>query len=380
MHLIESPPGAYTVVDGRRYAYFVGTGYLGLQGHPDVIRAACRAAEQYGIGSATSRSGFGTTAPLLEVEARAASCLQAEDAFYFATGYAGNAILMQALDEAFDAVFVDEMAHYSIVDAARQSGKPLERFRHRDAEDLRRTLRSKLAPGHRPLVASDGVFAARGTIVPVADYTRAVIEYPGAALLVDDAHGLGVLGEQGTGTFEHAGMDPGQVNRRPGENRAPHGPGLFACATLSKAAGGYGGIVAGSSAFIGHVKKVSPWCGGASPMPPPVAAATARALELLAGAAGLRRQLWENVRRMKSGARELGLPVDDTPVPILCLEIGRAEDMRRIQQELMDRGILVAYMPSYSGLGPQGAIRVAVFATHSAEMIQELLDALRQLL
>lgn len=376
MSVMQSPPGPYTVIDGRRYLYFVGTGYLGLQGHPEVIRAACEAAQQYGMGSATARPGFGTTPPVLDVERGAAALLGAEDAFYFASGYAGNSILVEALRGTFDIAMVDELAHYAIVDAVRHVGLPMVTFRHCDPQDLRAKLRSTLTSGQRPLVASDGVFAARGTIAPLAAYWEVLGKVPGSALMIDDAHALGVLGANGRGAWEYAGLERIEVNGQPPVD--PHA--AYGCATLSKAVGGFGGIIAGSRAFVEYAKRCSPWYFGASALPAPVAAATARALEILAADPGLRTRLWENVGRVKSGLRRVGLETDDTPVPIVCLTLGTAENMRRIQQRLMEREILVAYMAAYAGLGPQGALRLAVFATHTDAMIQELLDQLQRIL
>lgn len=120
MPLMQSPPGAHTLIDGRRYLYFAGTGYLGLQGHPEVIRAACEATERYGVGSATSRTGFGNTPPVLEVERRAADLFGLDGAFYFMSGYVANSILILAFAETFDAVFVDELSHYCVFEAATE--------------------------------------------------------------------------------------------------------------------------------------------------------------------------------------------------------------------------------------------------------------------
>ena len=367
--LMQSPPGPSAVIDGRRYLYFVGTGYLGLQGRAEVILAACEAARQFGVGSATTRAGYGNSQPTLDVERLAAELLDAEAAFYLPTGYAAASVLAGTLADRIDAVFLDELSHYSLVEAAASLRKPVSRFRHADANDLREKIARHLPPGHRPLVLSDGVFAARGRIAPVADYLDVFRSYPGAALLIDDAHGLGVLGQSGRGTFEHAGLHE-EINTDGGSK--------FLCGTLSKAIGGYGGIIAGPRAMIDRAKAASHWYDGVSPMPAPVAAATARGLELVLAEPGLRTALRENVRSLRDGLRQLGIQVEDTPVPIVCLVLGGAERMKRIQGELRERGILIAYMAAYSGLGPEGALRLAVFANHRSEMIEELLDALRQ--
>jgi 7-keto-8-aminopelargonate synthetase-like enzyme len=410
--LLQTPPGSTVKIDGREYLYFVGTGYLGLQNHPEVIRAARETVEQFGIGSANSRTAFGTTEPVLNVERAAARLFGVDDAFYYASGWMGANILIPSLGLNDGLVFVDECSHYSLFEAARASGFSCETFVHRDADSLREKLEKHLKPGYRPLVLSDGVFAATGKIAPVEDFLSVLEAYPGSMLFLDDAHGLAVLGQHGRGTFEHAGMWGRGVNSidvadRPHPNPLPKGegttasvfpkseetgafaspkregavalpcPALLMAGTLSKAVGGYGGIIPGSREFIDRLKWSSPYFGGASPPPTPIAAATARAMELIMADPSLRTGLWANVRRLKDGLRQLGLEVDDTPAPIVCLEIGTAENMRRIQTELMALGIVIAYMATYSGLGPEGGLRLAVFATHTKEMIERLVDALR---
>jgi 7-keto-8-aminopelargonate synthetase-like enzyme len=380
MPVMQSPPGAETLIDGRRYLYFVGTGYLGLQGHPEVIRAAGEAAGQYGIGSATSRAGCGDTPPLLEVECLAARFFGSDKAFYFVSGYLGNEILIRLIGQHVDAVFVDQGSHYCVLEAAHLIGKPVHPFAHRAVDDLAHKLRKELPGGGRPLVMSDGVFAALGTIAPVVEYLGLLREYPGSVMVLDDAHGLGVLGDNGRGTFEHAGLYGAGVNvDLPGRNR-PGSPCLLMCGTLSKAVGGFGGIVPGNAAIMEGIKSTSHYYEGASAMPVPVAAATAKALEILLAQPELRMRLHENVCSLKKGLGRLGLESGNTPVPIISLCVGDGANMQRIQRELAARGIMIAYMAKYSGLGPQGALRLAVFATHTKEQIDRLLDEFARLL
>ncbi len=368
MRVMQSPPGPVTVIDGREYLYFAGTGYLGLQGRPEVIEAACEAARRFGLGSATSRGGFGDTPPVLEVERRAAEFFAAEDAFCFATGYAGPGLLALGLEGAFDVVFVDECSHYAVLDAARLSARPVFRFGHRDPEALAGGLRRNLAPAGRPLVMTDGVFAALGTIAPVAEYCEVLSAYQGAILLVDDAHGVGVLGEHGRGTAEHAGCVRASTH--------PTGVTVVTCATASKALGGYGGLVPGPRELIAAVKTRSHWHRGASAPPPPVAAATAKGIEIAAAEPQLRERLRFNTRLLKDGLRAMGLEADQTPVPIVSLALGDEANMVRIQAALMDRGVAIAHL-HYAGLGPHGALRIAVFATHTEAMIGRLVEELR---
>jgi 7-keto-8-aminopelargonate synthetase-like enzyme len=379
MPLQNGPPGASAKIDGRECLYFAGTGYLGLQGHPEVIGAACDAARQYGIGSANSRTAFGTTPPLLEVERRAAEMFGLDDAFYYASGWMGNNILMQCLQSPgpeSGLVLIDEHAHYSIIEAARLSGWPQATFHHCDPDDVQAILKDRHKSGEAVMLLSDGVFAATGRIAPAAEYYDVLRDCPESVLCLDDAHGVAVLGENGRGTFEHAGLWRHGVNTVGGPGPGPY---LTLSATLSKAVGGYGGIIPGDREFIRRIKLRSPYFGGASPPPAPIAAATAKALELIRAEPNLRTRLRANAKLLKDGLRAMGFDVDDTPVPIVCLVAGSADNMQRIQRELFDRGIAVAYMAAYAGLGPEGGLRIAVFATHTAAMIRRLLDELRRL-
>jgi 8-amino-7-oxononanoate synthase len=201
MPLMQSPPGAETTLDGQRYLYFAGTGYLGLQGHPEVLKAAADAVYQYGVSSATSRTGFGNNPPTLEVERRAAEYFGAEAAFYYISGYVGNSILALHLRDEFDVAFVDELAHYSVLEGVAHAQRPVVRFRHCDAEDLVEKLAEHLPPGQRPLLMSDGVFPSLGHIAPIPAYLEALAHYPGALIALDDAHAGGTLGAQGRGTY-----------------------------------------------------------------------------------------------------------------------------------------------------------------------------------
>ncbi len=381
MMQMQGPPGAETVVDGRRFLYFAGTGYLGLHGHPALIDAACVATRQFGLGSATTRAGFGNSPPTLDVECRAAHFFSSEGAFYFASGYVGSQLLLMGLRRDVDALFIDQHSHYSIVEASRMCGLPAYSFPHADATGLRETLKQHLGPGQRPLVISDGVFAARGTIAPVVDYVDILREFPQAALCLDDCHAVGVLGDQGRGTFEYAGIYGRGVNV--GRNPAAIGgnsPHLYAVGTLSKAFGGYGGILWGSACFLQQVKAETHWYEGASAPPVPAAAASAAALQLVAEQPEMLRRVQHNALFLKDRFRQLGLDVERSPVPIICLTLDNAAHMQHMQRALMNEGILIAYLGDYAGLGPQGALRMAVFATHTTEMLNQLAETIGRLL
>ncbi|MDR2706173.1 MAG: pyridoxal phosphate-dependent aminotransferase family protein [Planctomycetaceae bacterium] len=385
----ECPPDAMISIAGRTYLYFAGNGYLGLQAEPEVLAATCEAVLRYGVGTATSRAAF-TSPPVFEVEHRIAQILETERAFYTASGYIANQILLESLEGTFDRIFIDESSHYSLFNAAQRIRgsrcRPIA-FRHRSSSDLKDKLDRNLQLHEKPIVITDGVFSLLGTIAPINDYIDLLADYDGSSLWVDDAHGFGVLGENGCGTLEHFGFDYSAVNRTIQDDADHFGFGnhstistrLFSCFSLSKAVGGCGGAIPGSESFIQRLKDRSSVFFGASAPASPVAAATAKALAIITQNS-LRQKLRENTDQLKNRLRNLGLEVNDSLVPIVILTLGSSGNMRRIQKELSQKGILISYLPRYAGLGSTGALRIAVFATHTSEMIEELVDTLRKTL
>ncbi len=376
--VLEAAATPETVIDGRRCLYFAGSGYLGLQGRPEIAAAACDAALRYGVGSGTSRAAFGSQPPTLEVDRRAARFLGADAALYSPNGYMANLTLLAALAPEFDLLAIDQHAHDSLQRGARLCGKPVAAFAHRDPASLLEIMARNPQSPPRALVISDGVFSVLGTLAPVRDYVDIVKGFPGSAVLLDDAHALGVLGASGRGSWEHAGFSPRQINQGPpGETSQPA---LYCSATLSKACGGYGGVIAGSSEFVEHLKSSSTFFAGSSPLPAPVAAASARAIQLIVDEPPLRRRLRANAALLRAELRKLGLGVPEAPTPVVPVVLESAERMRRVQEELAERGVVIAYFARYSGVGPEGALRIAVFATHTPQMIQRLVDELARLL
>jgi 7-keto-8-aminopelargonate synthetase-like enzyme len=387
----DGPPDAMINVAGKVYLYFAGNGYLGLQAEPDILAATCEAALRYGVGTGTTRTSF-TSPPVFEVEQRVAEMLSAEKALYTASGYAANQIVFETLEGTFDKIFIDENSHYSLFDAVKRNrGKrcvPLT-FKHGDVAHLQEQLDGNLQFNEKPLVISDGVFSFLGTVAPVDEYLQLLENYEGASLWIDDAHGFGVLGEKGLGTLEHFGVDFSQVNLTPqdaaddfgfgnaeGQNTATR---VFLSFSLSKAVGGCGGMIPGSETFIQRLKDRSSIYYGASAPPSPIAAATAKALSMLSDVQR-RNQLRRNTAYLKAKLRKIGLSVNDSDVPIIVLTLGSSGNMRRIQKRLSEQGILISYLPRNTGLGSEGALRIAVFATHTAEMLNELTEELKKML
>jgi 8-amino-7-oxononanoate synthase len=367
VHVMQSPPGARTVIDGQEVDYFCGCGYYGFQGHPELIDAACKAVRRYGIGSATSRWGHGNNPALLEVESRAARFFAVESTLYYVSGYLGNSILLQGLRDDYDVVFVDAESHYSVLDGASLVDKPVVAFAHRSADDLKRQVARHLKPSQRPLLICDGVFPISGELSPTAAYVEVLEKYDEYTICVDDAHATGVIGEQGRGSFEYLGLS---------------GERLYSSGTLSKALGGHGGIIAGDRSLIERLKSNSKVPFASSSPPTAAAAATAKALEILHENPQLRERLWDNATYAKSKLRDLGFDLNPTPVPIICLSSGSV-DLETLPRELLARGIAVSrFYPGaecYSSVPEGGAVRIAIFSTPTKEQIDRLANEIRAL-
>lgn len=358
---MQSPMGAKTVINGRSCDYFAGCGYLGLQNHPAVLQAAANALATYGLANA---GGFGNNHPIYsQLTQEAQTFWGVEEIRYFASGYLGNAILAQGLTHHYDHILIDESAHYSVWDGARSIGKPITPFRHCDPNSLAAVCKQMLRKGERPLLVSDGVFPISGEIAPVSDYLDVLAPYNGLICL-DDAHAAGVLGENGRGTLEYFNITHKNC---------------FACYTLSKALGSYGGVVGGETALVAQLDHYAPVPIGASLPPLPVAAAAATALHIAHQEPQRRQKLWQNVARARAGIRSLGWELPDTPVPILCLGAQAGVDLAHIQAALFEQDIAIAHSKHYTSVPEGGALRIAIFATHTNEQIDCLIDALGRL-
>ncbi|MGE5602061.1 MAG: aminotransferase class I/II-fold pyridoxal phosphate-dependent enzyme, partial [Nitrososphaerales archaeon] len=196
-YLMESAPGARTLINGRWRDYFSGTGYLGLQGHPDLVATAAHALQQYGLTTGTSRGGYGEHPAFHAVEAAGARFFAQERSLYTVSAYLGSGVLLQGLAGEYERVYLDAAAHFSVREAAAASGAPVHKYRHCDPASLKEVLAQTLGPRERPILLTDGVFPISGEIAPLADYRCLLAEFDGSILCVDDAHATGVIGSQG---------------------------------------------------------------------------------------------------------------------------------------------------------------------------------------
>ncbi|MEA3462581.1 MAG: pyridoxal phosphate-dependent aminotransferase family protein [Bacteroidota bacterium] len=371
---MESRTGTSVVLNGKSYLYFAGTSYFQLHSHPDLIKAANDATIQYGIGSATTRAISGTTPLLEKIEHKLASYFNTEDAVYLPSGYLSSMAGLIALDamSLYQLIFLDEGSHYSLVEGARATGKPIINFQNRNLEDLEAKMKKHLGPGQRPLVASDGLFPVMGTLAPIREYLDLAEKFDGV-VWVDDAHGVGILGAHGRGSCEALGTP----SRR-----------IYLGATLSKAFGAYGGIIAGSGDFIQQVRSGSVMTGSSSPMNAAVAAGI-KGLELVQENQNLRKKLWTNARYLGDALEHMGItseplfiPKMHGTIPIFSFAHKDAATMKAIHNYLLEQGIYTQYT-TYKGAGSEGVIRVVVTSSHKkVEMVRfthNLREAMRTL-
>ncbi len=361
--VMTAAPGPETVINGRKYIYFGGTGYFGLHGHAEIMRSGTAALKKYGMHSAASRTGFGDNPVLLEAEKKIAGYFGTEASLYYVSGYLNGLFMAQGMADKFDLAFADETSHFSVMDGIFSARKPVIIYKHRDPSDLRAKLRSKLKAGQRPLVITDGVFPTFGVIAPVPEIVKELEPYNGI-LCLDDAHAVGVLGANGRGTCEHFGLKPGGR--------------IIMSGTLSKAFGGHGGFIPASSALIRKIRRTVGAYGGATSPPTPIAAGSAKGIELVQRHPEWREKLWRNVARVKKGMRELGFDAGDTPIPIVTWTLASSEEMKKIQKKLLDRGIAVAYL-RYVGAPEGGVLRASIFSAHTDAQIDKLLEELKRL-
>ncbi len=355
---MQGPMGARTLINGKEVDYFCGCGYLGLQNHPVVRQAAVDVLQTYGLANS---GGYGSNHPVYQALTTAVTAaFHTEAMLYYASGYLGNTLLAQGLSARCDHILIDEAAHYSVWDGARTAGKPIHAYRHLDADHVAELCGQILRDGERPLLMTDGVFPVSGEIAPMPDLLAAIRPH-GGLLALDDAHATGILGPHGWGTLDYFGIRDDDC---------------YTCHTFSKALGAYGGFITGSQAAIKEIKAYANVYEGASQPPMPAAAAAAAALSLCRQDATLLTRLRENVRQARHGIRQLGWDLPDSPVPILCLDNRGQLDLAHIQAALFDQNILVAHSTHYTSVPVGGALRIAIFATHTPSQIERLITAL----
>ena len=354
---LGSPQGAWLVVDGKRVLNFCSNNYLGLANHPNVVKAAKEALDKYGVGPGAVRSIAGTMEIHLELERRLAKFKGVEAAITFQSGFNANTATIPALVGKDDVIFSDELNHASIIDGSRLSGARIERYPHASAAGLDEVLLKHAGTYRRALVITDGVFSMDGDLAPL-DEIYAVTSKHDVMLMVDDAHGEGVVGRGGRGIVDHFGL---------------HGKVDIEVGTLSKAFGVVGGIVAGNALIIDWLRQRGRPFLFSSATPPADVAACIAAVDLLEGSTELVDKLWENARYFKAQMKALGFNTGVSTTPITPVMLGEAPLAQAFSRELFEEGVFA--MPLGFPTVPRGKarIRVMISAAHSHEDLDQAL-------
>ncbi len=358
IRVVDSPQGAWITVDGRRVLNLCSNNYLGFADHEALKRRAGEAIRSLGVGPAAVRTTAGTLSIHLELEDRIARFKGVEAALSCQSGYCANLVALGAAVGPEDLLFSDELNHASIIDGARLSRAKVVRYAHCDPADLREKLRS--APSaRRRLVVTDGVFSMDGDIAPMPEICSVAEEFE-ALVMVDDAHGEGVLGRAGRGIVDHFALH-GRVDLEVG--------------TFSKAFGVVGGMVAGSRQVVDYLRQKGRPFLFSSAVTPADAAACIAALEILEESGQAVDRLWANTRRFKEGMRSLGFDLGKSVTPIVPVMVGDERLAGAFSRRLFEEKVFA--MPIvYPAVGRDRArIRAMISATHSDEDLDFALEA-----
>ncbi len=358
--VVESEQNPEVIVEGKKMIMLGSNNYLGLTSHPRVKEAAIEAVKKYGSGCAGSRFLNGTLDIHVRLEEKLADFFRKPAALTFSTGYQTNLGIISSLCGKDDILVIDKLDHASIIDACRLSFAEVKKFKHNDMESLENVLREN---GNRgKLVVVDGVYSMEGDIAPLPDIVKACKKH-GARLMVDDAHGIGVLGRTGRGTAEHFGVEQ-DVDVIMG--------------TYSKSLASIGGFVVADEDVIHYIKHTSrPLIFSASPPPASVASVIA-ALDIIDAEPERRERLWHNTKRMMKAYKQMGYDTGVSETPIIPLLMGEMERAFMMWKLLSEEGVFVN--PVVPPATPQGRclIRTSFMATHTDEMLDRVLVILEK--
>ena len=369
---------------GRTLLHFSGCDYFRLASHPAVLKAAAVGLKKFGLNVAASRLTTGHHPIYEQLEDQLAKFFGAPDALLVSGGYPTGTVVAQALAGGFSHVLMDERAHPALQDAAAHFGCPILKFKHRDPEDLQRTvarcgrggealqsadfrsgalMEGKHLPGQRSalqgrfIVLTDGMFSHDGSAAPLKAYLKVLPR--DAQLLVDDAHGAGVLGATGKGTLEHAGV---------GRQR------IIQCVTLSKAFGVYGGAVLGTRELREKILTRSRAFIGCTPLPPPLANATVQSVKILGQGGKLLARLHRNVEYVKAALRRAGFAIPELPGPIIAIHPRSEAETRALRRRLLAAGIYPPFL-KYAG-AEKGFFRFVISSGHTRAQLEALVAVL----
>lgn len=355
---ISESEDTVVVIEGQRRIMLGSNNYLGLTHHPKVLEAASRALHTYGSGCTGSRFLNGSLDLHVQLEQALAEFLDKDDCIVFSTGYGANLGMISGILGRNEVVFLDKQDHASIVDGAKLSFGITERFAHQDYEALERLLQ-KHDPSRGRLVVVDGVYSMEGDIADIPELVRLCQKY-NAALAVDDAHALGVLGPQGDGTGAHFGLQD-EVD--------------IIVGTFSKSLASVGGFIAGSERVINFLRHNSRPFIFTAALPPANTAGVLAALEVMRQEPWRRERLWHNTRRLAQGLRSLGYDIGPTRTPIVPVLIGPLDRTLIMWRRMYDAGVFTNPVVPPAVPQAQCRLRTSLMATHTDEQIDFCLDA-----
>jgi len=357
------PGRSLTLAGGRELIDFSSNDYLGLAGHPALAHAMSECAARLGAGSGASHLITGHGAEHARLEEELAAFTHRERALLFSTGYMANLAVISALAGRGERVVLDRLCHASLIDGARLSGATLARYTHAAADEAARLIADD--PEHTVLLATDGVFSMDGDLAPLPELARCASDY-GLWLVVDDAHGLGVIGAHGGGVLEHFGL---------GCDAAP-----VLVGTLGKAFGSFGAFVAGSAALIELLIQKARTYIYTTALPQPVAAATRAALALIRQESGRRERLAALITRFRAAAHAAGVPLVSSSTPIQPVLLGSPAAALAAQRRLAAAGYwVVAIRPPTVPVG-SARLRITLSAAHTEAQVDALAAELGALL
>jgi len=359
---LDATRGVRVRIDGRELLNFCSNDYLGLAQDPRIIKALRDAANECGVGSTAAHLVCGHHREHARLEEALCEWTGRDAALLFSSGWLANLGAMQALLDRSGVCVQDKLNHASLLDAAQLSGAALKRYPHNDAMGAARQLESA---GEKPaLLATDGVFSMDGDAAPLRELAS-LCKHEGATLMVDDAHGLGVLGPHGAGSVGEAGLSQ------------PDAPVLMA--TLGKALGCMGAFVVGSHALIEGLTQFARTFVYTTAMPPVLAAAAYEAVRIAREEDWRREQLRALIVRFRAGATQLGLPLMDSTTAIQPIVLGDVEHAVQASHALERSGFLVTAIRAPTVPASKARLRVTLSAAHDATDVDRLLDALAQL-
>jgi 8-amino-7-oxononanoate synthase len=359
--IIESDQDTKVVINGKEVLMFGSNAYLGLTNHPKVKEAAITATRKYGTGMAGSRHLNGTLDIHIELEKKLAAFMGKEDAMTYSTGFQVNLGVVSCLTGREDYILWDELDHASIIEGHRLSFSQKMKFRHNDMESLEKQLQ-KCEPDKIKLIVVDGVFSMEGDIANIPEIVRLAQQY-NANVMVDEAHGLGILGRQGRGSCDHFGLLP-DVD--------------LVMGTFSKSLASIGGFIASSEPIINYLRHNSrSYIFSASNTPAATAAASA-ALDIMINEPERIEHLWKLTDYALRGFREMGCEIGHTSTPIIPLYVRDNEKTFYITKDLFEHGIFVNPVVAPAVASSDTLIRFSLMATHTFEQLDYALEKIEK--